>query len=373
LTTGTVSLRATLEQMPKRRGSCGSLASAPYQFLAVQLAHFIKSEGIIERLCTLQAHLLSRPVSTRLDLNETRRDGSLSPPNFYLIMFSGTSTPPKATRTPRRTGTRASRAAIAASGETTPRASPPPSTSASLHPNRSLGHNLHAASRALSASPAPSMHGSRRTRSVAATSEAGSAMDLDDRERAGKGEEDKVLVRDDSYVVLEKKGLPAEVEQVIRAAGEQDWLVLLQGREADPRPSAPLQDPYTDPFRATLDSQTGFALLVSREHCFVWNWAKVRPRSACALDSSSPTLHSYSAPLPQPPTSSLFLRLRLFPPTLRLLRRSPMPRLYPSTRPRPHSASPVSSASAHSVLSAIGSPSPWLSRVLSASRPSMPL
>ncbi|ORY72608.1 methyltransferase type 11 [Leucosporidium creatinivorum] len=165
-------------------------------------------------------------------------------------MFSGASTPPKATRTPRRAGTRASRAAIAASGETTPRASPPPSTSASLHRNRSLGHNLHAASRALSASPAPSL-GSRRTRSVAAASEAGSAMDLDERERATKGEEDKVLVKDESYVVLEKKGLPAEVEQVIRAA-----------------------DPYTDPFRATLDSQTGFALLVSREHCFVWNWAK---------------------------------------------------------------------------------------------------
>lgn len=45
-------------------------------------------------------------------------------------------------------------------------------------------------------------------------------MDLDERERATKGDEDKVLVRDESYVVLEKKGLPAEVEQVIRTAGE---------------------------------------------------------------------------------------------------------------------------------------------------------
>ena len=34
-------------------------------------------------------------------------------------------------------------------------------------------------------------------------------------------------------------------------------------------------DPYTEPFRASLDSQTGFALLVSKEHCFVWNWVKV--------------------------------------------------------------------------------------------------
>lgn len=56
--------------------------------------------------------------------------------------------------------------------------------------------------------------------------------------------------------------------------------MLLQAGEADPRRPAPLQDPYTDPFRATLDSQTGFALLVSKEHCFVWNWAKVRARSA---------------------------------------------------------------------------------------------
>lgn len=45
-------------------------------------------------------------------------------------------------------------------------------------------------------------------------------MDLDERERVTKGEEDKVLVKDESYVVLEKKGLPAEVQEVISAAGE---------------------------------------------------------------------------------------------------------------------------------------------------------
>ena len=35
-------------------------------------------------------------------------------------------------------------------------------------------------------------------------------------------------------------------------------------------------DPYTDPFRAALDSLTGFAYLISREYCFVWNWSRVR-------------------------------------------------------------------------------------------------
>lgn len=52
-------------------------------------------------------------------------------------------------------------------------------------------------------------------------------MDLDEqRERTSKEEQDKMLVKDESYVVLEKRGLPQEVQEVIRAAGEQLQLVV---------------------------------------------------------------------------------------------------------------------------------------------------
>lgn len=104
-------------------------------------------------------------------------------------------------------------------------------------------------------------------------------MDLDDTAGATARADalpDKILVKDDSYVVRERKGLPAEVEEVLLNA-----------------------DPYTDPFRATLDSLTGFAFLLSRDACFVWNWSR---RSS----SSTTYIFPLPAPPPLPPTVSVF-------------------------------------------------------------------
>lgn len=58
-------------------------------------------------------------------------------------------------------------------------------------------------------------------------------------------------------------------------------------------------DPYTDPFRATLDSLTGFAYLISREYCFVWNWSRVR-----AFFAPSPWAHTHLLPSLQRSSSS---------------------------------------------------------------------
>ncbi|BGP13786.1 hypothetical protein JCM10213v2_001724 [Rhodosporidiobolus nylandii] len=60
-------------------------------------------------------------------------------------------------------------------------------------------------------------------------------MDLDD---GGRKEQEKTLVKDDNYVITERKGLPDEVVQAIAGA-----------------------DPYTQPVKAVLDPITGFALL----------------------------------------------------------------------------------------------------------------
>ena len=53
--------------------------------------------------------------------------------------------------------------------------------------------------------------------SVGAMSEAGSVMDVDDIKRDLV---DKVLARDENCTVLERKGLPTEVEAVILSAGQ---------------------------------------------------------------------------------------------------------------------------------------------------------
>ncbi|GAA5863802.1 hypothetical protein JCM1840_005771 [Sporobolomyces johnsonii] len=176
-------------------------------------------------------------------------------------MFSGGAGTPLGTRTTRRAASRRAVSSAFVSGQTTPRASPPATTS------RTLGANLHAASAALSVSPAPSR---RAKSSVAALSDVGSAMDVDEA-AAGRKEADKVLVKDENYAVVERKGLPVEVQQAISLA-----------------------DPYTQPVKAVLDPTTGFALLVSSEHCFVWNWSQ---------RSTSATTYVFPLP-PQAPLPS---------------------------------------------------------------------
>ncbi|GAA6016956.1 hypothetical protein JCM11491_006924 [Sporobolomyces phaffii] len=142
------------------------------------------------------------------------------------MFSSGASTPPT-TRVSRRAASRASRASVAPSTSThhTPA---PASVTASHHTATTLR--------------APS----RRNETV---SEATSgAMDV---EVEPVQPRDKVLVKDESYIVTERKGLPVEVQQAIALA-----------------------DPYTQPVQAVLDPTTGFALLVSNEYCLVWNWSQ---------------------------------------------------------------------------------------------------
>ncbi|KAM0753804.1 methyltransferase type 11 [Meredithblackwellia eburnea MCA 4105] len=164
-------------------------------------------------------------------------------------MFSGTNTPERSRKTV--TSRRSSRSALSSalqSGQSTPRAETPPLPT---HTPRSLGADLNAASRALSAPPGPHLTPSaRRARSVTAPSEV-STMDVEDGGAKAEGALDRILVRDDSYIVKERKGLPVEVSDALFNA-----------------------DPYTDPFRASLDTLTGFAYLVTRDACLVWNWSR---------------------------------------------------------------------------------------------------
>jgi hypothetical protein len=116
---------------------------------------------------------------------------------------------------PRRTTRRTSRAPLL-SGQTTPRASPPPPST----------QTPRAGALTIRASPAPSgsqalsaLVGRRAaTRSIAARSDVGSVFDGEHDGRKEDGA--KVLVRDESYAVTERRGgLPTEVEQVLFAAG----------------------------------------------------------------------------------------------------------------------------------------------------------
>lgn len=139
-------------------------------------------------------------------------------------MFSGgaAGTPSAAQRTTRRS-TRAARATSALSGASTPLvASPPPPGLAQQQQQRTLGANLAVASKALS-SATPS----RRTRSVAAGSDAGSRasmlMDVDEAAQSQQPQQgkdtDRLLVKDESYAIAERKGLPVEVQEAIAASG----------------------------------------------------------------------------------------------------------------------------------------------------------
>lgn len=55
-------------------------------------------------------------------------------------------------------------------------------------------------------------------------SDAGSAMVVDgdegQQQQAGGKDSDRLLVRDESYAIAERKGLPVEVQQAIAASGQ---------------------------------------------------------------------------------------------------------------------------------------------------------
>lgn len=153
-------------------------------------------------------------------------------------MFSGgaAGTPSAAQRTTRRS-TRAARATSALSGASTPLvASPPPPGLAQQQQQRTLGANLAVASKALS-SATPS----RRTRSVAAGSDAGSRasmlMDVDEAAQSQQPQQGKdtnrLLVKDESYAIAERKGLPVEVQEAIAASGASASPFSLLPRRAD--------------------------------------------------------------------------------------------------------------------------------------------
>ncbi|GAA5844336.1 hypothetical protein JCM5353_008463 [Sporobolomyces roseus] len=165
------------------------------------------------------------------------------------MFSSGAGTPP-VTRVSRRAASRATRGSVAPSNASNNNYSPPPaSTAASVRTATTLR--------------APSRRGQ-------AVSDGGSAMDVeeDDGETeqrlVEKKLQDKVLVKDDNYIVTERKGLPVEVQQAISLA-----------------------DPYTQPVKALLDPNTGFGLLVTSEYCLVWNWSQ-----------ASPSATTYVFPLP---------------------------------------------------------------------------
>ncbi|GAA6061596.1 hypothetical protein JCM10212_000904 [Sporobolomyces blumeae] len=207
-------------------------------------------------------------------------------------MFSSGTSTPTATRSSRRAGGRASRAA----GLTVGSAAPPstlgaPSTSASAAPS-AFG---------------ASQYGSRSHRTYGSTARGGQratrAMDEVDNEtldgtmqvdatdpvalarHEAESRHERVLVKDETYVVTERKRLPVEVQQAISFAAH----------------AKTESDPYTQPVKAVLDAATGFALLVTSEYCFVWNWTK-----------SSPSATTYVFPLP--PSTPLSSTVQAFAP-----------------------------------------------------------
>ncbi|KAK4705783.1 hypothetical protein P7C70_g405, partial [Phenoliferia sp. Uapishka_3] len=182
-------------------------------------------------------------------------------------MFSpGGATPDRRRVTGKRAITRSTSVSVLASGASTPRAG---THTAQPNTPRALGAGLHAASRALSATSA-SQAGSRRSWGGSVASESIIAADVSEMEvepaLAARGDpvSDQLLVKDDNCTILQRLGLPVEVEQVLREA-----------------------DVYRDSFKATLDSVTGFAFLVSGESCLVWNWLR---------RSSSPTTYRFPVP-----------------------------------------------------------------------------
>lgn len=129
----------------------------------------------------------------------------------FAMFSSGTPT-----RTPRRASSRRAGSAVppgVATSASTARETPPPRSSArtTLAAPRTI-------TRTAAASPAPSASGSRarRAKSTLANSDS-------ENEQIGTRateEVERVLVRDENYVVLERRGLPVEVEQIVSTAGQ---------------------------------------------------------------------------------------------------------------------------------------------------------
>lgn len=139
-------------------------------------------------------------------------------------MFSG-GTPPQRTATPRRASSRrVSRVApapVPASGQTTPRNGSPQPTSYSAVTPRALGMGLGSLpSRSLAGSPAPSTAAMNIRRKTQSSVGAPSEMGMDVEEIKKDDGTDKVLVRDENFVLLERKNLPMEVEAIILTAGK---------------------------------------------------------------------------------------------------------------------------------------------------------
>lgn len=170
---------------------------------------------------------------------ERERCDSPSTHQHPHTMFSGLGTPPpgKAQRTPRRAASRAASRAesvVLASGQTTPRQSPPPT---SARHGQSLGVGLHHVSRALSGagSVAGSAGARRVTRSVA-----GSEAEQREREH-----QLKLLVRDEHYSVVQSSALPQQVQHVINQAGPSPHAFQLEAWLDGCSPRATLVQTHT--------------------------------------------------------------------------------------------------------------------------------
>lgn len=71
---------------------------------------------------------------------------------------------------------------------------------------------------------------------MAAASDVGSAMDVEEgATAAGRKDQDKVLVRDDSYTITERKALPVEVQQAVAGSGASFLLCLVRRGELTSR------------------------------------------------------------------------------------------------------------------------------------------
>ncbi|GAA5966313.1 hypothetical protein JCM3765_005253 [Sporobolomyces pararoseus] len=160
------------------------------------------------------------------------------------MFSSGVGTPPT-TRVSRRAASRASRASVA------------PSTSSNLHPSAPAsvtGSTIRTAT-TLRGGIVSRRNVSDQMMQVEDDGQEDQQTVTPSNEDKKKGQ-DKVLVKDESYIVTERKGLPVEIQQAISLA-----------------------DPYTQPVKAVLDPTTGFALLVTNEYCLVWNWSQTSPSS----------------------------------------------------------------------------------------------
>ncbi|GAA5931821.1 Nup133p [Sporobolomyces koalae] len=174
-------------------------------------------------------------------------------------MFSGGAGTPVGTRVSRRAASRANRGSVAPS--TANAHSPPPAS-------------VTASTRSAATLRAPS----RRYGAVSDVTS--TVMDVEESDTVDQHSdstprepERKVLVKDESYIITERKGLPIEVQQAISLA-----------------------DPYTQPIKAVLDPATGFALLVTNEYCLVWNWSQA---------SSSSTTYVFPLPAQGPLPASM--------------------------------------------------------------------